>query len=265
MVGQKKLLDKLEKFNLDNFPRSVLLLGDKGCGKHTYLNLIKDKLNLPLFDITDVVDFDYILNMYSRSILTMYYIDIDKFTEKKQNVVLKLLEEPPANAYLIILCSDKSLVLPTVLNRCTIFEFEKYSKTELEKFIESGDDIDLMCEIFSTPGQLLSSNVDTIYNLYELCCKIIDKIQTSTYPNAITISDKINYNDEYDKFDLSSFFNMMNHVILDKYIKKSDNRLIEYMNITNDYEKKFSQDKRLDKQRLFENYIGKLWVTSRCN
>ena len=122
-----------------------------------------------------------------------------------------------------------------------------------------------MCEIFTTPGQILASNTDIVNSLYDLCLKIIDKIQLSSYPNALSISEKINYDDEYDKFDLISFFRMMNHVILDKYISKSDDKLITYMNITNDYEKKFSQDKRLDRQRLFENYIGKLWVASKCN
>ena len=265
MVGQKKLLDILEKYNIDTFPKSSLLLGEKGCGKHTYLNLIIKKLNVEALDITDTVDFDYILNMYARSVLTLYYIDIDKFTEKKQNVILKLLEEPPSKAFLVLLCSDKSLLLPTIINRCNVFEFEKYSRSDLESFIDGSENKDLLCEIFRTPGQLLSSNTDQIMSLYELCEKIINKIQISAYPNALSIAEKINYKDEYDKFDLTSFFRMMNHVILDNYIKTSNKKLITFMNITNDYETRLNKDKRLDKQRLFENYISKLWENSKCN
>ncbi len=265
MIGQKKLIENLNKFNLDTFPKSVLLLGEEGCGKHTYLNLIANKLNIPLLNITDLIDFDYILNMYSRSILSIYYIDIDNFTDKKQNVILKLLEEPPNTAFIVLVSSDKSLILPTIINRCSVFEFEKYSKQELENFIESGDNKELLCEIFTTPGQILAANTDNINSLYNLCLKIVNKIQISSYPNALSISEKINYNDKYDKFNLVSFFRMINHVILEEYITTSNNKLIEYMNITNDYQNKLSHDKRLDKQKLFENYIGKLWMVSKWN
>lgn len=263
MVGQSKLINILDNLTLDNFPKAVLLLGDKGCGKHTYLSLISEKLNLTSIDITDVVSFEYILQLYSRSIPSIYYIDIDKFTEKKQNVILKLLEEPPMNAYIVLLSSNRSLLLPTIINRCIIYEFEKYNYQELSSFVESGSNVELICEIYRTPGQILSSNIDTIVKLYELCEKIITRMKDSSYPNALSISEKINYVDEYDKFDLMAFFNMMNYVILERYKNICDNTIIDYMKTTIDYRTKFEQDNRLDKQRLFENYLTKMWEISK--
>jgi Holliday junction resolvasome RuvABC ATP-dependent DNA helicase subunit len=50
-IGQKLLLNKLNNLNLDSMPRSLLLLGDVGCGKHTYSNLIANRLGLKLVDI----------------------------------------------------------------------------------------------------------------------------------------------------------------------------------------------------------------------
>lgn len=263
MVGQVKLLDKLKTINLDNFPKSVLLLGEKGCGKHTYLKLIAEKLDLPSLDITETVSFEYILEIYSRTIPSIYYIDIDKFTEKKQNVILKLLEEPPVNAYIVILCSDKSLVLNTIMNRCIIFEFERYTHQELESFVESGLDSSLICEIYNTPGQILSSNTDGINDLHKLCETIIDKIQLASYCNTLSISNKINYKDEYDKFDIYAFFNMMNYTILESYKKTSNNILVDYLKKTVEFKRKFSQDNRLDKEKLFENYLSEMWLLSR--
>lgn len=263
MIGQTKLLKLLNTLTLDNLPKAVLLLGDKGCGKHTYLNLICEKLQVSSIDITDVVSFEYILQLYSRSIPSIYYIDIDKFTEKKQNIILKLLEEPPVNAYIVLLSSNRSLLLPTIVNRCIIYEFEKYSYQELSSFVESGSDIELICEIYRTPGQILSSNIDNVRKLYELCEKIITRMKDSSYPNSLSISEKINYSDEYDKFDLMAFFNMMNYVILDIYKHSSDENIIKYMTITIDYRRRFEQDNRLDKQRLFENYITAMWKISK--
>ena len=49
MIGQKKLLEKLNTYDLDKFPRSLLLLGEKGSGKHLICDYVKTNiLKLPL-------------------------------------------------------------------------------------------------------------------------------------------------------------------------------------------------------------------------
>ena len=263
MVGQSKLLNRLDNLTLDNMPRSLLLLGEKGCGKHLYLDLISKKLSLAKLDITDTLSFDYILEIYSRTTPSIYYIDIDKFTEKKQNVILKLLEEPPVNAYIVLLASDKSLLLGTIINRCIVFEFERYSISELSSFIESGDDKSLICEVLTTPGQILSSNIDNIKALQDLCYKIVDKLEIASYYNSLSIANKFNYKDEYDKFDIKTFFNMMNHVLLERYKESSNDKIITYLKKTVEFKRRFEQDNRLDREKLFENYISEMWINSR--
>lgn len=263
MVGQARLLKKLEDMTLDNFPKSVLLLGEKGCGKHTYLKLISNKLNLNCVDVTEVISFEYINELYQRSIPAIYYIDMDNFTDKKQNVILKFLEEPLANSYVVLLSTDKTLLLDTIVNRCVVFEFEKYSVSQLQQFIESGEDVELICNVLKTPGQILESNTDNLIKLYDLCLKLVEKLDKASYVNTLSISDKINYKDEYSKFDLVVFFNMLNYVLLEKYKKVSDERIPEYLKKTIQFRRRFEQDKRLNKQQLFENYLSELWRLSR--
>ena len=43
-----------------------------------------------------------------------------KLTEEAQNALLKLLEEPPENVYIILTVPDADLLLPTVVSRCQI-------------------------------------------------------------------------------------------------------------------------------------------------
>ena len=42
----------------------------------------------------------------------------DKLTLSGQNALLKILEEPPENVIIILICSDSNILLPTVLSRC---------------------------------------------------------------------------------------------------------------------------------------------------
>lgn len=263
MEGQSKLKEILATISIGTFPKSVILLGEEGCGKHTFLKLISDKLELPSLDITDIVSFEYILEIYSRSIPSIYYIDISKFTEKKQNIILKFLEEPPKNAYIIILCNDKSLVLETILNRCIIYEFEAYSKEELEKFIPENIDKELVYQLYRTPGQILSANAENINELKTLCENIADKLSIASYCNTLSISNKINYKDEYDKFDIKSFFNMMSYVLLESYKKNNSNLYIEFQKKTVEFKRRFYKDNRLDKEKLFENYLSEMWMLAR--
>lgn len=50
-----------------------------------------------------------------------------------QNALLKLIEEPPANTYFLLLCENRSLMLSTVLSRVTSVELERPSVEQCEK------------------------------------------------------------------------------------------------------------------------------------
>ena len=59
----------------------------------------------------------------------IYIIDSSTISIKEQNIILKFVEEPLKNSYIIILKNSK--LLPTILNRCQKWKFEAYSKEEL--------------------------------------------------------------------------------------------------------------------------------------
>jgi len=58
----------------------------------------------------------------------------EALNEESQNAMLKTLEEPPAHAHLILISSDPESLLPTVVSRCQLIEFEPLA----EEVIEAG-------------------------------------------------------------------------------------------------------------------------------
>jgi len=54
----------------------------------------------------------------------------EKMTEEAQNALLKLLEEPSDNTHLILIASDKTDILPTILSRCQIITLHRTSRTQ---------------------------------------------------------------------------------------------------------------------------------------
>ena len=45
-----------------------------------------------------------------------------------QNAILKILEEPPPKALLILICNRLGAMIPTIRSRCRTFNFHRYSK-----------------------------------------------------------------------------------------------------------------------------------------
>ena len=108
MIGQANLLEKINSYTLDTFPHSVLLLGDKGCGKHLLCSEIAKKLELNIVDITENISAEFIDNIYRSCTPNLYVVDLSKFLfDKEQNVLLKFVEEPLTNAFVILLAESR--------------------------------------------------------------------------------------------------------------------------------------------------------------
>lgn len=255
---QKKLQKRIDDYSIANFPHTCLLVGEYGCGKHTCANYIANKLSTPLIDITKDISSDYIDAIITNGTRAVYLIDTDEITEKQQNVLLKFIEEPLENCYIVLISTSTLHLLETVKNRCIIFEFEQYTLQDLSLFIQSGDDIRTI-EICHTPGQIkLYRNYD-ITDIQILCEKMITSMNKASYANTLTISNKLNYDNDYDKYDVFVFMSILVNTITN-YIKKENNKL--YVNMymaTNDCIKKLQQDKRLNKKNMIENYLTKMW------
>lgn len=126
----EKLITAIAK----NLPQSLLITGDSGVGLSeiakyiSELNLIEPLVILPekdeIIDIEKgVIGVDIIRRLFdqTRSKSTGKRITIIDFAEKMtvqaQNAFLKLLEEPNANTYFILVSSSQTKLLPTILSR----------------------------------------------------------------------------------------------------------------------------------------------------
>lgn len=260
MIGQSKLMNKLNQYTVDTFPRSIILLGEKGSGKHLISNYIKDNiLKFDMMDISETVSDEVIDQIYRTPNPMIYLVDISNMTEKEQNILLKFVEEPLKNAFIILLCEDRNVLLNTIANRCITFELESYTKEQLSTFIKEDDsNKDLILNIIRTPGKILSLNLDNLNDIYDVCDKIVNKLNIASYPNTLTIVDKINYKDEYNKFDIGIFFDTLIYKLFDSY-KMSNNENIFKMYIYSINERKKLVDKRINKELFMTNYLTNLW------
>ena len=151
-IGQRNLIERVNSLNLDSFPRSLMLIGDKGCGKHTLCEYIANKLGLEMVILDNKLTDEMVEKITFSPFPTLYIVNVDEALIKTQNTILKLVEEPLKNTYIILLSEDATKVLDTLLNRCKKWNFRKYSDEELLHFInEDCPNKELCLELFSTP------------------------------------------------------------------------------------------------------------------
>lgn len=60
-------------------------------------------------------------------------VDAERMTIEAANALLKILEEPPDKTYLVLISSKPNLLLPTILSRCQVINFEPLTAEAIEK------------------------------------------------------------------------------------------------------------------------------------
>ena len=266
IFGLDYLTSKFDRYTLDTLPHSILIIGKEGSGKHVISKYLSDKFNLNLLDISDNLSDELIDNIYRDVSPRFYLVDLRKITEKEQNILLKLFEEPSANAYIILLANSTFSVLPTILNRGQIFNINIYDKATLMEFAKEKDvkvDPCYFGNIVETPGdvkKLYSSNI-SMNAITDLVDKIINKINIASYANTLTIVNKLNFKDEYDKIDVDFFLKTLYYNSAEECIKGNDKAYTIYSNVGETLRK--LTDTRLNKRILVTQMLSEIWLEAK--
>ena len=92
-----------------------------------------------------------------------------------------------------------------------------------------------------------------------LCKGFNNKLKGASFSNLIlAVVDRINYKDEYDKFDFYLFIKALKYSLAKEFSETLDEELFMMYNIINEYSTRLV-DTRLNKQIFMENLMTTLW------
>lgn len=253
MIGQNRLVRIIDNYIENNsFPRSLLLEGPWGCGKHTLVKEISEKLNLEIQDITDLLTLETLDNISISTFPKIYLIDTYSISIREQNVILKFLEEPLKNSYIILLCTSKNKLIETVVNRCMCLSFESYTQEELKVFLSKNISTEIL-ELADTPGMLIRFQTSPVENMISLSKQIFEKIRVASYSNILSIPNKLYYKEPKENLlDFELFVYILLNMAFKLY-KEYKLGYNEYIYTSKLY--KACAIPNINKQQLFEHYI----------
>lgn len=256
MVGQLKVLQTVDKYiSSKTFPRTLLLEGPWGCGKHTLVEEISTRLNIDIEDITDSLTLETLDNISISTSPRIYLINSSNISIREQNIILKFLEEPLKNSYIILLCQAKNKLIPTVVNRCVCLTFESYTEEELRSFLSETISDDIL-SFAHTPGMVMKIESSPIESMISLATQIFEKLRVASYSNILTIPNKLYYKEVKEEL---LEFDLFVYVLLNIAYKLYTASKITYNEyIYTDQLYNTCAIPNINKQQLFEHYIVSL-------
>ena len=263
VIGQEKLVKALESYTLETAPKTILFLGQSGCGKSWIANAFAKQLDLEVVVVQPDSTAEKLIEYYQCPINKMYLIDLKDIVEKDQNKFLKFIEEPSKTMNIILMAESTVGILPTILNRCVKYVFEPYTPEQLKQFdwaVNCSEEI--AYEICKTPGQLLELSADNLDQALGLCRAIGSSVDKANYANTLSIVTKINLKDDAKKIDFKLFFDLMTYAAFDDY-KKNNNELSFKIYLYTIRQQAKALNINVAKEAFLLNYLDNIWRLAR--
>lgn len=154
-VGHSSLIENFKnRCSNGNLSHAQLISGEDGIGKsilaeilgklilngdlnREYVDIINYKPSKASFGVDDVREIIDEVNKKpfegDKKVIIIH--QGNKLTIQAQNALLKTIEEPSTEVYIIILCESLELILDTIKSRCEIYKLTPLTKDELYKYI----------------------------------------------------------------------------------------------------------------------------------
>jgi len=146
VVGQEHITTTLQNaIDQDHLAQALLFCGPRGVGKTTCARIVARKINgfddessantLNIYELdaasnNSVEDIRNLIDQVryppQQGKFKVYIIDeVHMLSNQAFNAFLKTLEEPPPYAIFILATTEKHKVIPTILSRCQIYDFNR--------------------------------------------------------------------------------------------------------------------------------------------
>ena len=206
MIGQKNNINTLIQWRCNkSVPRFIIISGDEGSGRLTFakaiIKMISAKGIIMGNSIAEVRE--TIENAYTITEPTCYiFRNADDMSVSAKNALLKVVEEPPNNAYFIMTVKNIDNMLGTIKSRGTVIKMEPYTREELL----SATNEEVLLNYCSNIGQLQIDKSD-IQKAEKCADDVINALKNKSGTNLLKACTQLKSKQtEEEKVDCLLFF-----------------------------------------------------------
>ena len=237
VVGQEHITKTLNNAITNNhIAHAYLFCGPRGVGKTTCARIFATLVNNNTQSDYNVFELDGASNNSVDDIRSLidqvkvppqigkykiYIIDeVHMLSKAAFNAFLKTLEEPPRHSIFILATTEKEKIIPTILSRCQIFDFNRISNhqisnylltiTKHEKIQVNENTLQLIAEKADGSLRDALSIFDRIYTLFD---KVWDYQEVSNILLSLDVSFSIKLIDYILKKEIPNCLQIINDVV----------------------------------------------------
>lgn len=226
MIGQESLLQNLQKLIEDDlFPRFSIVVGDRGAEHEDVAYCVATMMEADYIKLQDV-KVDTVRQMISRAYAlhetTVYCIPhADNMSVNAKNALLKVTEEAPNKAYIIMCLEDLNNTLETIRSRATVFRMNRCTPLQIEEFCRSlfvnapnEEEVKIAGEICTTSGEVCMLLKMGSIDFYKYVEWVVDNIFTMSGAEVFTLWDKLSLKEGDEKWDVLLFLRAFQTIIM---------------------------------------------------
>ena len=206
MIGQKNNIKTLMQWRCNrSTPRFIIISGDEGSGRLTLAKIIIKIINAKgiimgnsIAEVRETIE-----NAYTITEPTFYiFRNADDMKNEAKNALLKVVEEPPNNAYFIMTVKNIDNMLGTIKSRGTVIKMEPYTREELL----SATNDEVLLNYCSNIGQLQLDKSD-IKKAEKCADDVINALKNKSGTNLLKACTQLKSKQtEEEKVDCLLFF-----------------------------------------------------------
>jgi len=190
----------------ESIQHTFLFTGPSGCGKTTLGRIISTRLGCVGMDYHEVDTTLYRKTNDIEDILSQAYLSpwegeiqvwlLDEAhqigvggnspSNKAQNALLKMLEEPPPHTYFILCTTNPEMLLTTIRSRCAPFEVSPLSPLTMETFLKEVS----RSERKRVPTDVIEQIVSASFGSCRTALQLLDKIINLNPEDMLIITEQ---------------------------------------------------------------------------
>ena len=152
---------------------------------------------------------------------SVYIIDeVHMLSSQAFNAFLKTLEEPPKHAIFILATTEKHKIIPTILSRCQIFDFNRIGVSDITshlEFVAKSENVEVESEGLNIIAQKADGAMRDALSIFDQIVSFSGK--SITYQDVITNLNVLDYDyyfklvDQFLKNDVTSVMLTFNDIL----------------------------------------------------
>lgn len=214
MIGQKNNINTLIKWRCNkSVSRFIIISGNIGSGRLTLAKIIIKMINAKgiimgnsIAEVRETIE-----NAYTITESTCYiFRNADDMKNEAKNALLKVVEEPPNNAYFIMTVQNIDNMLGTIKSRGTVIKMEPYTREELL----SATNDEVLLNYCSNIGQTME-DAENIKNAEYLVNEVFQAFRDKSGTQLLKVCTNLRGKQtEKDKCDCTLFMRVFRKNIL---------------------------------------------------